>query len=47
MASQELNQARWDATNVMRSMMSADEYRNYLLGLASYNICLNGSFMLS
>ena len=36
MASQELNQALWNAANVMRSTMSADEYKNYLLGLVFY-----------
>ena len=35
-ASQELNQALWNAANVMRSTMSADEYKNYLLGLVFY-----------
>ncbi|HAF31970.1 MAG TPA: SAM-dependent DNA methyltransferase, partial [Anaerovibrio sp.] len=29
MASQELNQALWGAANVMRSTMSADEYKDY------------------
>ena len=33
MASQELNQALWNAANVMRSTMSADEYKDYLLGM--------------
>ncbi len=28
MASQELNQALWNAANVMRSTMSADEYKD-------------------
>ena len=36
MASQELNQALWGAANVMRSTMSADEYKDYLLGLVFY-----------
>ena len=36
MSSQELNQALWNAANVMRSTMSADEYKNYLLGLVFY-----------
>lgn len=36
MASQELNQALWNAANVMRSTMSADEYKDYLLGLVFY-----------
>ena len=36
MASQELNQALWNAANVMRSTMSADEYKDYLLGLIFY-----------
>ena len=36
MASQELNQALWNAANVMRSTMSADEYKNYLLGMIFY-----------
>lgn len=36
MASQELNQALWGAANVMRGTMSADEYKNYLLGLVFY-----------
>ena len=36
MASQELNQALWSAANVMRSTMSADEYKDYLLGLVFY-----------
>ena len=36
MSSQELNQALWNAANVMRSTMSADEYKDYLLGLVFY-----------
>ena len=36
MASQELNQALWNAANVMRSTMSADEYKDYLLGMIFY-----------
>ncbi|MFV0636797.1 type I restriction-modification system subunit M [Mitsuokella sp. WILCCON 0060] len=36
MASQELNQALWNAADVMRGSMSADEYKNYLLGLVFY-----------
>ncbi len=36
MASQELNQALWSAANVMRSTMSADEYKDYLLGMVFY-----------
>ena len=36
MSSQEINQALWNAANVMRSTMSADEYKNYLLGLVFY-----------
>ncbi len=36
MASQELIQALWNAANVMRSTMSADEYKDYLLGLVFY-----------
>ncbi len=36
MSSQELDQALWNAANVMRSTMSADEYKNYLLGLVFY-----------
>lgn len=36
MPSQELNQALWNAANVMRGSMSADEYKDYLLGLVFY-----------
>jgi len=36
MASEELNQALWNAADVMRGSMSADEYKNYLLGLVFY-----------
>ena len=36
MVSQELNQALWNAANVMRGTMSADEYKDYLLGLVFY-----------
>ena len=36
MASQELNQALWGAANVMRGTMSADVYKDYLLGLVFY-----------
>jgi len=36
MASQELNQALWAAANVMRGTMTADEYKDYLLGLIFY-----------
>ena len=33
---QELNQALWNAANIMRGSMNADEYKNYLLGLVFY-----------
>lgn len=36
MSSQELNQTLWNAANVMRGSMSADEYKDYLLGLVFY-----------
>lgn len=36
MSSQELNQALWNAADVMRGSMSADEYKDYLLGLVFY-----------
>ena len=46
MASQELNQALWGAANVMRGTMTADEYKDYLLGLIFYKIYRTVSFML-
>ena len=36
MASNELNQALWNAANIMRGTMTADVYKDYLLGLVFY-----------
>lgn len=36
MASTELNQALWNAANIMRGTMTADVYKDYLLGLVFY-----------
>ena len=36
MSSQELNHALWNAADVMRGSMSANEYKDYLLGLVFY-----------
>ena len=43
---QQLQKQLWNIANTLRGTMGADEFRDYILGLFSINICLKKRLLL-